>query len=540
MPEILTSEYKTDACRRFAQDVQNNNYYVMVSSIEEFEPDDTQVAKNAFLEKVIFGKKIKPEDTHFMIKYYPWQRDQVFVQYDDNEPLDEQRFYCVVGPNDNDTGDYRVYKCLFNNYGAGVQSPPAYNDSSDDQIYRTADGYIWKFMYVVSALEEDAYSHIGYIPLVGDFNLDPPASPDGGGGISDILVENNEQNFGYVEEQGRVTASDIVNSVVEIVPSTTFNPRQNYYNGQSIYFNNPDGSTYLYRITGYVYDDTSNKADITLDQDPVVQGGGTSVVKEAATFSIFPTVKIEGDGSGAVAIPNIVGNAIDTVIVLNPGTGYNNAVATVVDPENDFNPDATNSTDVRAQVRAILTPDGDHGYNLIDEFKCRHYSLYGYITGDDNNQIGATNTYGCVGIVKNPEFSTVSPPIVFDNRIGIVSDNIDRITLNDSVVQLDSDNEIQFSGIIHEVDTENETFYIAEYMGPYVNGTDGNSDTSLNFNLPIRNSTGQTIEINTPEADNVTFSPYVQRSGKIYFMENFKPLPRTEGSREEFKFVLEF
>ena len=121
MPEILTSEYKTDATRRFAQDVQTNNYYVFVSSINEFVPDDTQVAKNTFLERVIFGKKIRPEDTHFMIKYYPWQRDEVFVQYDDTVPLDGQKFYCVVGPNDNDTGDYRVYKCLFNNYGAGMK-----------------------------------------------------------------------------------------------------------------------------------------------------------------------------------------------------------------------------------------------------------------------------------------------------------------------------------------------------------------------------------------------------------------------------------
>ena len=540
MPEILTSEYKTDATRRFAEDVQTNNYYVFVSSINEFVPDDTQVAKNTFLERVIFGKKIRPEDTHFMIKYYPWQRDEVFVQYDDTVPLDSQRFYCVVGPNDNDTGDYRVYKCLFNNYGAGVQSPPAFNESSDDQIYRTADGYIWKFMYVVSALEEDAYSHIGYLPLVGTYDQDPSPSPNGGGGVSDIVVENNEDNFGYVEETGRVTERAITNSTIQYVPESTFNPRGNYYNGQSIYFTNPDGSTYLYRITGYNYDDTINKGFITLDQDPVVQGGGTSVIKEAATFSIFPTVDIKGDGTGAVAIPNIIDNTIASIIVLDPGTGYNNATATVVDPENDFNPEGTNSTDVRAQIRAILTPNGDHGYNLIDEFKCRHYSLYAYITGDDNNQIGATNTYGCVGIVKNPEFSSVSPPIVFDNRIGVVSENIDRIVANTSVVQINSDNDITFSGRIHEIDESANTFYIAEYMGPYVNGTDGNSDTSLDLSLTFRNDTGQIIEINTPQVDNVTFSPYVQRSGKIYFMENFKPLPRTEGSREEFKFVLEF
>jgi len=164
MPEILTTEFKADATRRFANDVENIDYYIFASSINEIIPADTEVSKTEFLEKVIFGKKIKTRDTHFMIKYYPWQRDDVFVQYDDSEELEGQRFYCVVGPNDNDTGDYRVYKCLFNNYGAGVTSPPAFNESSVDQIYRTADGYIWKYMYVISELEFDAYNSQGFVP----------------------------------------------------------------------------------------------------------------------------------------------------------------------------------------------------------------------------------------------------------------------------------------------------------------------------------------------------------------------------------------
>ena len=49
-----------------------------------------------------------------MIKYYPWQRGAVYDQYDDAIDLDGSKFYAVVGPNDNDTGDYRIYKCLNN------------------------------------------------------------------------------------------------------------------------------------------------------------------------------------------------------------------------------------------------------------------------------------------------------------------------------------------------------------------------------------------------------------------------------------------
>ena len=205
----------------------------------------------------------------------------------------------------------------------------------------------------------------------------------------------------------------------------------------------------------------------------------------------------------------------------------------------DFDPEVENSNQVRAVVRARLTPKGGHGYNLIEEFLCRHFSFYGYITAEDNTLIGDTNTYAAVGIVKTPTFDG-SAPAVFDNRIAITSDDISNVTANTTVIQLNSDNETVFSGVVHEVDVNNSTFYVAEYMGPYPNNpATGNGDTSLDLTLPLRNETGQTITINSPVADNVTLSPYEQRSGEVYFMEDFFPLSRTDLSREEFKFVLE-
>ena len=78
-------------------------------------------------------------------------------------------------------------------------------------------------------------------------------------------------------------------------------------------------------------------------------------------------------------------------------------------------------------------------------------------------------------------------------------------------------------------------------MGPYQNNADtGQGDTSLDLTLPFRNEAGQTITINSPVIDNVVTSDYTQRTGEVYFMEDFFPLARTELSREEFKFVLEF
>ena len=68
-------------------------------------------------------------------------------------------------------------------------------------------------------------------------------------------------------------------------------------------------------------------------------------------------------------------------------SNYNSITATVIDPLFDFEPDEVNSVDVRATLRPILSPEGYHGFNLIDEMHCRRILLYSYITETDNNKL---------------------------------------------------------------------------------------------------------------------------------------------------------
>ena len=533
MAEILTTNFKTDTTRLFVDDVLSNDYYLFVSSINGTESANHIRSTNDFLEKTLFGKQIFNSDVFFMIKYYPWQKDDVYVQYDDAEDLEEQKFYAVVGPNNNDTGDYRVYKCLFNNNDAQVTSPPNYDGQTAGQIYRTADGYVWKYMYAISELEFEAYNALGYIPITGTFETDPTANT-GGSEIAEIFVENPDVNLGYKSVFGSMNGSPNGSSLIVIpgqVPA--WSELDNYYAGQSVYLTNPSGVSFLYVITFYAYNENTGLAEIRVDGNPATDG-----VASNASLKILPTIEILGDGSGAQGIPNIDNNdRITSVTMLNNGVGYNNVTVRVIDPLYDFKPDDPNDTDTRADIRAILSPRDGHAFNLIDEFKCKHFLLYAYITAEDNNQIGATNTYATVGIVKNPEFANTAPG-VFDNRIAITTDDIGKVEENTTVNQINDNNEIIFSGIVHEVDLSSNTMFIAEYNGPYQNV--GNTDISLDTSVPFRNETGQPIEINTPVDNNIIKSEYIQRTGKVYFMEDFFPLARTDLSREEFKIVLEF
>jgi len=177
---------------------------------------------------------------------------------------------------------------------------------------------------------------------------------------------------------------------------------------------------------------------------------------------------------------------------------------------------------------------------------CRHILLYAYVTETDNNQIGQTNTFSYIGVVKNPEFRDAnndvlpanSTPEIFDNRIAVTTDGYTLVNQNDIITQTDLNNEVVFTAKVHEVDADSNTIFLSEYMGPYVNTV--NNDISLDYTKKFVIPTGQKIAINTPEANNVVESSYTQRSGLVYFMEDFIALERTPASREEYKLVLEF
>ena len=544
MAEILTTDFKSDTTRLFIEDIKNNDYYIFVSGIERMDSENSRFSKNEFLENTLFGKKIYADDCHFMIKYFPWQREDVFTQYDDAVDLEEEKFYAVVGPTNNDTGDYRIYKCLFNNDGAQVQSPPSYNANTENQIYQTADGYLWKYIYNLTEIEFDAYNSLGYIPLRGDFEVNPTAN-NGGSEISDIFVNNPGENIGYTKVTGTLFGSPTSGGVIIGEPDVDDEISQVffYYYGQTIYItNNNNAVSNLYDIEYYNYDTATGRVEFRVNGNPVADG-----VSSNAKFQILPKIKLDGDGTGASAVPVMNQDGrITSAILLNRGSGYNNVVARVVDPLYDFNPADPSKTDERADLRAILSPVDGHGFNLIDEFHCRHFGLYAYITGEDNLLIGANNTYSSVGVVRNPEFKDANnvpitganTPAIFDNRIKVTSDQYNFVEVNSVVNQFNSDQEITFEGVVHEIDPSSNTFWIAEYMGPYVNSA--NSTNSFDTNKVIRNTTGQILRINTPIDDNIVFPTYQQRSGRVYFLEDFFALPRTENSREEFKFVMEF
>lgn len=549
MAEVLTTKLKNDTTRLFYNDILDNEFYVMVASISTdplvtIDSKNSLFSKTQFKENILFGKQVFKDDVKYMIKYHPWQKDSTYDQYDDISDLETSKFYAVVGPTNNTTGDYRIYKCLSNNNGVPSTTPPDYNPTILNQIYRTPDGYVWKFMYYLTEQQFEGYNAAGYIPLIGQFQENPDPAADAnnvitGSEVSDIAVINPIDNNGYPSLENGVVAGPPGNDGSMLLRSPNLSEITNYYAGMTIFCMTPNNVSFTYVIDSYTWDITADRGRIRVIGNPASDG-----VVINSGFKIVPTVKITGDGQGARAIPRIVDGKITNIEVLEPGKNYNNITAEIVDPNFDFAPEDQFSIDIRAKLRPILSPFGYHNWNLIDEMHCRHILLYAYLTETDSNKIGQTNSYSALGVVKNPIFipdpetANTASPDVFDNRIAIITDDYVKVEQNGMVYQRDANNDIIFTGRVHEVDSSANTIYICCYMGPYSNVA--NNDISLHLETGLQNETGQFIQINTPVANNIIESRYTQRSGTVYFMEDFVPLERTETSREEYKLVLEF
>lgn len=518
---IITHKFRTSNTNNFKEDFSTSDYYIFVSSTNVSQTENSEFSKNELLENTLFGKKVNSNEVFYVIDNNRWQLGTIYAQYDDKVDLSNKNFYVIVYPSDNNTGDYKVYKCLSNNHGAKSSNAPNYDPDTDDQIYRMSDGYVWKYMYSITTIEFQKYSALRYIPVIETSSSTAVNKRS----IDHIEVENFELNKGYELRTG-IIREVLDNDIVIYSGNLNLSEISNYYAGQNFYAINTDNVAQVYTIDTYSYNVSTQEATIRLlDKN--------SFIEENFTFRIFPRIEISGDGAGAKAIPTINSlGTIEGILVLNKGSGYTRASAKVVTPLYGFDTISSISTDVEATLRPILSPIGGHATNIPEELLSRRAIVYIGLTNTDNLSIPSTNKYTKIGLVKNPEFIANTTPELFDNRLELeVSSNV--FTVGEIVTQA-SNGITTFSGEVHE--TGSGVIYLCNYHGPYQNyDIDGYSDIALDQSRPIISSQNQIVNIN-----NIIKPTYVQKTGEIYYMTIFAPITRTSTSNEEYKIILEF
>jgi len=168
MPAVITDTLRRQIARDFFEQFQNNteNYYVAISKSEQWDsfetvptpvnnPDEIADFRNGMqaMKRVAGTSLVVPRNN--------WSQGTIYSQYDDTvQGYPTQPYYVKTDNN-------QVYVCLETGRDRfGVAQPSTIEPtSSNNDSFRLADGYVWKFLYTISAQRQDQFQSSNFMPV---------------------------------------------------------------------------------------------------------------------------------------------------------------------------------------------------------------------------------------------------------------------------------------------------------------------------------------------------------------------------------------
>lgn len=176
----MTSRYSKDLeiynAKQFKESVSepsSSNVYLTFGRTmpwaNESSPDqaNTSVASVYDVWKnMIGGKRVVGNDIRHVIPRHNWQANTVYNAYNHiQDSLDlkssNNTFYVI-------TDEFNVYKCLGNNWAGGANTTASvYKPTSTNPYgqFQTADKYVWKYMYSLTAEEQIRFTTDEFFPV---------------------------------------------------------------------------------------------------------------------------------------------------------------------------------------------------------------------------------------------------------------------------------------------------------------------------------------------------------------------------------------
>ena len=131
----------------------------------------------------------------------------------------------------------------------------------------------------------------------------------------------------------------------------------------------------------------------------------TNLTEGTVEYEIGPTVKITGDGNGAVAYAVVntqigSGNTVSKIVVINPGSNYTKANVQIY---------ANNLYGNSATAVAIMSPIDGHGSDAVLELGSRYVgtTVKFDTIANESWYYPSRTSFRKVGIIKNPEFANL-------------------------------------------------------------------------------------------------------------------------------------
>ena len=278
------------------QYLKANYYYYLgkvapwVSALNEGQPPDlsselSQADDNLIRANMMFAKKIGPSEVSLVIDRNDWTAGHVYPRWDDTVNMIGTQFYVMTS-----SSPPRVYKCIDNAGGAPSMNEPS---TSNYDIIKTADGYVWKYMYSIPPFKISKFASPTQMPVQRAIS----DSFYNNGSISDIIV--NSGGSGYVP-----ASSDPLTGATIITVTDT-------------------GHTAGAGATAEVATVSSAGAITSI----TVTDGGTGYVAAKGARATISNTGIRG---GAVLVPVISGGGAITDVTFTGGAGLGYQIGDVI------------------------------------------------------------------------------------------------------------------------------------------------------------------------------------------------------------------
>ena len=312
--------------------------------------------------------------------------------------------------------NYGVYKCLYNseieisgtNYSQVSTVEPTATTTTAGAPAALAGGYIWKYMYTVTASEALKFVTTSYIPVkqLRDANAYGNTASSGGmtsgtgakndgsdqaaielaaidGALDIFVIDGDGSNYTF-ENNRVVTNSAESVTLTMATPSLT---TADYYNNSSIYFTF-SGTSYVRKITDCAV--SGSNQTLTLNATvPALSG--------TITANVAPFARVNGDGHGAeIVLTSNSDNtdAVGGVTVVSTGNSYTTATL-IVEQQGT-------GAGTLADITPILPPKGGHGYDPVSELGGYFVMVNSKLTQDESGAFTTTNDFRKIGLLTDP------------------------------------------------------------------------------------------------------------------------------------------
>jgi hypothetical protein len=166
--------------------------------------------------------------------------------------------------------------------------------------------------------------------------------------------------------------------------------------------------------------------------------GSINLTQNSIEYDIGPTVKIVGDGTGAIAVATVdtsngTGNAVSKVTMINPGFGYTTANVQVF---------ANTLYGSGAVLTPVISPVLGHGSDAVLELGSRYAAITTKFNtlSNENWYYPADVSFRKIGIIKTPSYANLTLTTSDYTRVELTLTDQSGSWITDEVVVQDTSN----------------------------------------------------------------------------------------------------